>query len=1149
MSVSYSSMASSLQPKLVKAQNNLNSCLEVFNKGYAVNGKVFCDEHLRRCISYIKMSQRLLDKNSVDLNDLGTSAYKKTNVAINLCVDEKSFITGMNYLYVVQSFIASWGNTLDTFYSENEKDNFFAENPVIKSLYYDLKKVYQMFVLDFNDIISVAENARSYIVENNDEINYIQPLEDTNTKIESLHEGKLTLSDVNYVEHSGDKKENIKEAEIDSSSLDYIEYLEAEIEKIESLDANEITSSDVDYYANIKIEWCNSKLAEYDISIPDFTCFEWRIRCGIMSFEEAEELLFIKCSNETKKLENSTFTDEVSYLEQENESLGWYKTYYKLLSVYSSGEEKASYDNFLAALDEKKVSNNFKIDCLNNDKRMEAFKTLQEEMLANLENGTYDYYDANATLLLKEIEYYEEKKGKLTFFELESLLMLKEEYANSVYKASLLHAMERNKNGEISSGQVYYECFNGLSSMVLFYRELLEMCDTSSDDYKKIEAELQKVKDMQHAYYVLYDYTSMMEKPKYYLEPVKEYEAIKLMALSKQKVGIELSDKETEMINGTYSCEQYVNDAKKVGGLSFLAGNIKWAEDIFDLAVILSAGEAGWFVSKITGDENPVLVFAAKDLISEGYEYFTRDVPDLPTLENLGSFCYSIGTLTGSMALTLGTAGLGPIVQGLILAASTGGATYNSAIDNGADYGAAANASVVSAAAAYGLGYAAGKFLGNAANPKVAMSLKAIAGYSLAAGFTAAGAPFIGGVAEYLAVNGGLEGASLAGGFEYFNDNNVWETIALTFGVAGGGSFLNALYKNPAVSSLYQKYFKLAGVPEAEIKKYAGLSAKETLQLEAFGRASIGDLSLIGTARIVDSIVTPTIEKLASTAFCVTYYGINPKENAYEFLDKILENRDMIKSGLGNINDFLKKYAVNNFSYLPAADSYLSDDFIVDYVKAILPLNNEISRVNDLASLANELSKGITEKFITFQTVPPSSSNTSSNEKYNSSTTISVSWLKAHASEYEGCYKFVNNELVIENYSLFGLSVLGTVDLASVKDIYMIESEVPLNGNNIRIPSVLDGTADITSILPFTGVTGSDSTVIYPFVSLPNFNINLNGLGVDNSTGITYEVKHVSISNDSTVSKNASIPSGDDGKIINSMSTDFSKRDIKQTLY
>lgn len=71
----------------------------------------------------------------------------------------------------------------------------------------------------------------------------------------------------------------------------------------------------------------------------------------------------------------------------------------------------------------------------------------------------------------------------------------------------------------------------------------------------------------------------------------------------------------------------------------------------------------------------------------------------------------------------------------------------------------------------------------------------------------------------------------------------------------------------------------------------------------------------------------------------------------------------------------------------------------------------------------------------------------------------STYWADLEQEQYSNYCTFENGVFKITNQKKFGIEVLSGVPLSSENGAYLIKTEVPLNGENISMPSVVNGGA------------------------------------------------------------------------------------------
>ncbi len=162
-----------------------------------------------------------------------------------------------------------------------------------------------------------------------------------------------------------------------------------------------------------------------------------------------------------------------------------------------------------------------------------------------------------------------------------------------------------------------------------------------------------------------------------------------------------------------------------------------------------------------------------------------------------------------------------------------------------------------------------------------------------------------------------------------------------------------------------------------------------------------------------------------------------------------------------------KSYAgIRNAEYLPRADKFVSDQRIVDYVKELCPENKNITSCNNLQELADTLNKdSVKLELVTFQDASINGANILSFDGNFGNVSVSIesgggtfcvpkSKLADYANKYSDICTYEGGEFNILDMERFGKEVLSGVPLDNKGGVYMITTEVPLNGANISMPSI-----------------------------------------------------------------------------------------------
>ena len=176
-------------------------------------------------------------------------------------------------------------------------------------------------------------------------------------------------------------------------------------------------------------------------------------------------------------------------------------------------------------------------------------------------------------------------------------------------------------------------------------------------------------------------------------------------------------------------------------------------------------------------------------------------------------------------------------------------------------------------------------------------------------------------------------------------------------------------------------------------------------------------------------------------------------------LDEILEYKI-------NKNAPVKDYSgITNGDFLPTVDAFIADDQIISHMKEALPNNASIQGCTTLQELADVLHNEKPKiELVVFQSKEPGAGSI---ETYAGSFgpgflgfreggvySVPKYKLKEYAENYNNLCGFNNGKFEIYDYEKFGADILCGVDLKSDYGAYMIETLVPINGNNIGMPSV-----------------------------------------------------------------------------------------------
>ena len=130
---------------------------------------------------------------------------------------------------------------------------------------------------------------------------------------------------------------------------------------------------------------------------------------------------------------------------------------------------------------------------------------------------------------------------------------------------------------------------------------------------------------------------------------------------------------------------------------------------------------------------------------------------------------------------------------------------------------------------------------------------------------------------------------------------------------------------------------------------------------------------------------------------------------------------------------------------------------------------------NTLQEVANELSKKPTiVEFVTFQDATPGNNNIikfGGAYGYGSiegggAFAVPKSALQEYANTYSDICSYENGIFKIKDQERFGQEVLSGVPLTSTNGTIMIETKVPMNINNISMPSVVNGSAYAPYFVP-----------------------------------------------------------------------------------
>ena len=169
---------------------------------------------------------------------------------------------------------------------------------------------------------------------------------------------------------------------------------------------------------------------------------------------------------------------------------------------------------------------------------------------------------------------------------------------------------------------------------------------------------------------------------------------------------------------------------------------------------------------------------------------------------------------------------------------------------------------------------------------------------------------------------------------------------------------------------------------------------------------------------------------------------------------------------------------IEHSDYLPLVDEYISDRQIIKYMKDMLPGNDSIKKCRTLQDLANVLYQEKTViELVVFQSKENGANNIVTNNGKLGRTDLGFMeggvfsvpkfMLNRYASDYGDICSIKDGKFVIYDYERFGVDVLDDRSLfLNECGVYMIETIVPVNGNNIAIPSVNNIEADIVEFVP-----------------------------------------------------------------------------------
>ncbi len=168
---------------------------------------------------------------------------------------------------------------------------------------------------------------------------------------------------------------------------------------------------------------------------------------------------------------------------------------------------------------------------------------------------------------------------------------------------------------------------------------------------------------------------------------------------------------------------------------------------------------------------------------------------------------------------------------------------------------------------------------------------------------------------------------------------------------------------------------------------------------------------------------------------------------------------------------------IEHSEYLPVADEYLSEKQIIKYMKSMFFDKASIQNCGTLQGIANVLyQERPAVELVVFQdrkrgadNIVTNNGNLGKNEFgliKGGVFSIPKYLLKLYALRFSDICSFEGDRFVINDFERFGTEVLNRRAFRSDYGVYMIETLVPFNGENISIPSVNNIGADMVDFVP-----------------------------------------------------------------------------------